>query len=446
MWVKSWVGEAWKVVLLITACALLGLAFGYPVLFALVGLTLYVFRQLYTLRQFLRWLNDPEPGGIPDQGGLWGEVYARISRQLVQQELAESGLRTVLEQFQSAAEALPDAVVALGPHDEILWLNPAAEELLGLRLDSDSGRPLVNLFRAPGLRQYLAARRFDQALELTWPGREPRHLSLRATPYRQRLLLLIIQDVTERYHVERLRRDFVANVSHELKTPLTVISGFLENMQTDPELCPAPWRRPLALITDQAARMRQIVEDLLLLARLEGGEGNLRHERVDVAAMLRTQAEEAHLLAPEGPQVSLNIVSEWCLNADTGLLRAAIGNLIGNAIRHTPVAGKITLHWVDEPDASCILVEDSGEGIAPEHIPRLTERFYRVDTGRSRERGGTGLGLAIVKHILRVHDARLEIMSTPGEGSQFICRFPERLRVEPAKPLAHSANVNDNYA
>jgi len=443
---KGWVDEAWRLAFIIGAWVLVGLVFGYPLESALLGLTMYAMRQLYNIRRLVHWLNDPNTDQIPIHGGVWGDLYARFSRNFAQQEQRERRLRTLLEQFQSSAAALPDAVVALGPYDEIRWMNQAAEDLLGLRHHSDYGRPMVNLFRAPAFRQYLEARNFDQTLELTAPGRDQRQLSLRAVPYGQQLLLVIVQDVTERYRVERLRRDFVANVSHELRTPLTVISGFVENMQADGDMCPVPWRRPLALIADQTARMQQIVEDLLLLARLEGGERNLRHEGVDVAEMLQTLAGEARLLAPQGPQVSLKIDSDWFLDADPGLLRSAVSNLVVNAIHHTPAGGEIVLHWVDEPDASCIIVEDSGEGIAPEHIPRLTERFYRVDTGRSRERGGTGLGLAIVKHILQVHDARLEIASTPGEGSQFICRFPERCRADPAKPLAHLANVKDNYA
>jgi len=196
----------------------------------------------------------------------------------------------------------------------------------------------------------------------------------------------------------------------------------------------------LTLITEQTGRMQHIVEDLLLLARLEGGGNQLRQEPVDVARLLGKLAEEARLLAVEDVSVSLEIESDYQLMADPGLLRSAIGNLVVNAVHHTPPGGEIVLHWLDEADASCIIVEDTGEGIAPEHILRLTERFYRVDTGRSRERGGTGLGLAIVKHILQVHDGRLEILSTPGEGSQFICRFPARLRVEVEQALT----VDDN--
>lgn len=433
---EGWTQEAWRLILAILILALLGLIFGQPLGFILLGLILYVLRQLYNLHLLLRWLNDPQASLIPIGRGVWADIYARISRRLVQQELRESGLRELLEEFQSSAAALPDAVVALGPHDEIHWMNQAAEDLLGLRAYSDYGRPMVNLFRAPEFRQYLAARNFDQTLELTAPGRGQRQLSLRAVPYGKQLLLVIAQDVTERYRVERLRRDFVANVSHELRTPLTVISGFVENMQADGDVCPVPWRKPLALIAEQAARMQQIVEDLLLLARLEGGERNLRREPVDVVAMLQTLAGEARLLAPEGPQVSLDIQSDRSLQADPGLLRSAISNLLVNAVHHTSARGEVILHWLDGPGESCIIVEDNGEGIAPEHIPRLTERFYRVDTGRSRERGGTGLGLAIVKHILQVHDGRLEIESTPGKGSRFICCFPESLRAPAAESLA----------
>lgn len=440
----SWLEEVWRLLLVLLAGILAGLVLGHVWGVTLLALTLYVVRHLYNIQRLLRWLNAPESSGIPLQFGIWGDVYARISRRLTEHIQRERRLKTLLEQFQISAAALPDAVVALGPADEIRWANEAAQHLLGLRMPDDYGRPIVNLFRSPVFQQFLARRDFTRTVELGLRGPEQRQLSLRAVPYGQEQLLIIAQDITERYRVERIRRDFVANVSHELRTPLTVISGFAENMQADPERCPESWRRPLTLIVEQAGRMQHIVEDLLLLARLEGGEKNLRQEPVDVAGMLEKLAEEAHLLAGEEVTVSLEIGSDHRLLADPGLLRSAIGNLVVNAVHHTPPGGEIVLHWVDEPDASCIIVEDSGEGVAPEHIPRLTERFYRVDTGRSRERGGTGLGLAIVKHILQVHDGRLEILSTPGEGSQFICRFPARLRAGVEQPLTVDDNSNQS--
>jgi len=443
---NGWIEEAWRLAVVLAGGALMGVLFGHVLGVTLAVLALYTLSHLYHVRRFINWMDDPLNKDMPIQYGIWGDVYAKVSRLLNAQVQRERRLNILLKQFQSSAAALPDAVVALGTSDEIRWANEAAQDLLGLRLPGDYGRPLANLFRTPAFQQFLSRRDFSQTLELAAPGNDAQRLSLRAVHYGKNQLLIIVQNVTDRYRVERIRRDFVANVSHELRTPLTVISGFVENMQADGDLCPAPWRKPLALISEQTARMQHIVEDLLLLARLEGGEKNLRQESVDMAAMLGMLAEEARLLAGRDIAVSVNIESGWHLEADPGLLRSAISNLVVNAVHHTPPGGEIVLHWVDEPNASCVVVEDTGEGIAPEHIPRLTERFYRVDNGRSRERGGTGLGLAIVKHILQVHEGRLEIASTPGEGSQFICRFPARLRAQPAGQLAQVPGVEDNYA
>ena len=442
----SWAEEFWRFASILLGGAAIGLLAGHIFLFTLLFLAGYVGWHVYHMRGMLRWLDDPQDAAIPVHSGTWGDIYARIARLLKNYQHREHRLTLLLEQFQTSAAALPDAVVVLGAADEIRWMNEAAQGLLGLRAPGDYGRRLANLFRAPAFQHYLAARDFSRTLELTAPGREQTHLSLRAVPYGDEQLLIIVQDVTERYRVERIRRDFVANVSHELRTPLTVISGFVENMQSDPDLCPAQWRKPLDLIAEQSDRMRHIVEDLLLLARLEGGEKRLLQEPVDVHEMLQKLAEEARMLAGERVRVALNLESQWRLSGDAGLLRSAVSNLVTNAVHHTPGGGEITLHWVDEPDASCIIIEDTGEGIAAEHIPRLTERFYRVDAGRSRERGGTGLGLAIVKHILQVHEAKLEILSTPGEGSQFICRFPGKRRIASAQELTPALRVDDNYS
>ena len=427
---SDWTDELWRFALVAAAGAVGGLLLGHVCPLLLLAIGGYLVRHLYHIQRLIDWLDAPDRAGIPMHFGLWGDIYARISRLLKASAERERRLNELLKQFRSTAAALPDAVVVLGPADEIQWMNDAAQSLLGLHVPGDYGRPLANLFRAPAFQAYLSARDFSQTLELPAPGREDRRLSLRAVAYGRDQVLIIVQDITDRYRIERIRRDFVANVSHELRTPLTVISGFVENMQAEIDSCPGRWRRPLELIAEQSSRMQHIVEDLLLLARLEGGERELRHEPVDVRQLLENSASEARLLAGEGVEITLRLESPWYLYGDAGLLRVAVGNLVGNAVHHTPAGGSITLHWVDEPDASCIIVEDTGEGIAPEHIHRLTERFYRVDAGRSRERGGTGLGLAIVKHILQVHGGRLEILSDPGEGSQFICRFPARLRAQ----------------
>jgi two-component system phosphate regulon sensor histidine kinase PhoR len=247
---------------------------------------------------------------------------------------------------------------------------------------------------------------------------------MRLAPYGEGQTLLLAQDITARLHQERVRKDFVANVSHELRTPLTVLSGFIENLQNDEKLADQRWARPLDLMAQQATRMRQIVEDLLLLARLESDSTPGRQDSVDIGRMLRLVADDCRELRAEVPAIDCEIQSQRCVLGDESQLRSAVTNLAVNAVNHTPADGTVTLAWSDDGVESTLEVKDTGEGIAPEHIPRLTERFYRVDAGRSRERGGTGLGLAIVKHVLNRHDVRLEIRSRLGQGSRFICRFP----------------------
>ncbi|MEJ2459511.1 MAG: phosphate regulon sensor histidine kinase PhoR [Novosphingobium sp.] len=382
---------------------------------------------------FVNWLADPEAREIPTHFGIWGGVYARIQRMRKVAHQREQRLTDLLGQFQASASALPDAAVALGSAGEIRWFNDAAQQLLGLRAPQDIGQRLVNLFRSPDLANYLSLGDFNKTLETTARGDRSRKLAVRVNTYGDGQLLLVAQDVTERYLSEQIRKDFVANVSHELRTPLTVISGFVENMLFDEASVPDRWRQPLQLIASQAERMRHIVEDLLLLARLEGASKDTKRETVDVVSLAGTIATEARTLSEGNVEISLKLDSQRCIEGDPAQLRSAFSNLVVNAIHHTPQGGHISLIWRDEGTDSCFEVEDDGEGIAAEHLPRLTERFYRVDAGRSRERGGTGLGLAIVKHILQRHGARLEIHSSVGAGSRFCCRFSTDRLIDPDK-------------
>ena len=314
--------------------------------------------------------------------------------------------------------------MALDASGRIRWFNDAASRLLALQPAKDIGQPLLNLFRDPELSALLSSKDYASSVKVSAPGQRNRKLEVRIAPYGEEQTLLLAQDITDRLRQDRVRKDFVANVSHELRTPLTVLSGFVENLQNDDSLRDPRLARPLDVMAQQAARMRQIVEDLLLLARLEGDSAPSEQEDVDMAALLRSVADDCRSLSSDGPQVDCEIRSQRRLLGDHKQLRSAVTNLVVNAVNHTPPNGSITLIWDDEGSDSVLEVADTGEGIAAEHIPRLTERFYRVDAGRSRERGGTGLGLAIVKHVLSRHDAQLDIQSRLGHGSRFICRFP----------------------
>ncbi|MCP5299519.1 MAG: phosphate regulon sensor histidine kinase PhoR [Chromatiaceae bacterium] len=420
----GWLGELWRIVLLLAGASFVGWVTGEIALWLLLALAAYTLRNLFNLHRLSRWLGDPAKESIPIHFGIWGDIYSQIARVNAHQAERESRLNRLVDEYQASTAALPDGAVAMDARGRIRWFNDAASRLLGLVTAKDIGQPLQNLFRNPEITAFLQARSFEQLLETNVPGDGSRRLEMRLAPYGDGQVLLLARDVTERFQQDRIRRDFVANVSHELRTPLTVISGFIENLQADERCSDKRLERPLELMAQQAARMRHIIEDLLLLARLEAGQTTEVLDDVDVAAMLHGVADECRALRADSPEIRCEIASRRRLRGDPKQLRSAVVNLVVNAVHHTPADGHVTLMWRDERQESVLEVRDDGEGIAPEHIPRITERFYRVDSGRSRERGGTGLGLAIVKHVLRYHAAKLEIQSQPDAGSRFICRFP----------------------
>ena len=421
----GWLEEFWRIVLLVVGALFAGWLTGNTTVWLLLALTLYTLRNLYNLQRLNRWLGEPKVDDIPIHFGLWGDIYSRISRVNARQQERERRLNRLVDEYVASTSALPDGTVALDAQGRIRWFNDAARRLLGLVTAKDIGQPLQNLLRHPDFPAFLRQRDYGQILETSAPGDSSRRLELRLVPYGDGQMLLLAQDITARFQQDRVRRDFVANVSHELRTPLTVISGFVENLQADERCMDERLARPLELMAQQASRMRQIVEDLLLLARLEAGQTPPSLGTVDVGEMLNMIADECRAVRTDAPQITCEVGSNRKVRGDVKQLHSAVSNLVVNAIHHTPADGHVTLRWSDQGDTSVIEVVDDGEGIAAEHLPRITERFYRVDSGRSRERGGTGLGLAIVKHVMRLHHAGLEIVSHPGEGSRFLCRFPQ---------------------
>jgi len=418
------VQEIWRIAVLVLAAWAVGSLFDQTLLVLLLALLGYIARNLFNLQRLADWLGSQETAGIPFHAGLWGDIYSRIARVSAHQAQRERRLTTLLNEYSASTSALPDATVALDTRGRIRWFNDAAIRLLGLQAAKDVGQPLSNLFRNPEAAEFIRRADYSQTLQTTSPGNSERKLEVRMAPYGEGQTLLLAQDVSERLRHETVRRDFVANVSHELRTPLTVLSGFIENFQADQSLQDQRLRRPIELMGQQAARMRQIVEDLLLLAKLEGESTQGKEQDIVVDGVLRLVADECRALGPQVAEIECDIRSTRRVLGDEKQLRSAVTNLVVNAVHHTPADGLITLVWEDRGENSLLEVSDDGEGIAAEHIPRLTERFYRVDNGRSRQRGGTGLGLAIVKHILKRHDATLEIKSQLGEGSRFICHFP----------------------
>jgi len=424
---SSWSQEFWRLIGVLCFCLLLGLLTGHVKNLLLLGLSAGVGWYLYNLYRLQRWLNAPRRDNVPPESGVWGDLYYRVLKLQANNLSRKRRLRAWLSQFRASAEALPDGAVALGENWEIRWFNEAAARLLDLHPGKDVGTPIVNLFRNPAFARYLEMEEFSRPLATGVPGMPDTRLSIRVIPYGDGQWLLLAQDVTERHRLERVRTDFVANVSHELRTPLTVIAGYLENLRHGDDDCATTWARPLQQMDQQTVRMQQIVEDLLLLARLESNQLNQRQETaIDIAALAKQLKDEAESARSEGhAAIHLDIRSRQGLLGDTAQLRGAFTNLVMNAVNYTPESGEIFVRWyVDRSGNPCFEVADTGDGIAPEHIPRLTERFYRVDAGRSRQRGGTGLGLAIVKHAVQNHQGELVIESRLGHGSSFHCRFP----------------------
>ncbi|WP_372592240.1 phosphate regulon sensor histidine kinase PhoR [Guyparkeria sp.] len=358
--------------------------------------------------------------------GVPGLVQARQRRQIRAWHRRQRRLIRLLKRYHRSAMSVPDAMVVVTEDREIEWLNDAAAEMLGIN-PTDQGLRIDNLVRAPAFVDWLDHGADQAPLEIRAPGDETRALSLRIEPYGSDRYLLIGRDITALHRLQGVRQDFVANVSHELRTPLTVLAGYVETLlDTDEEMDPQ-MHRILSNMHQQSDRMRRIVEDLLLLSRLETSQPDEEmFEPVDVAGLIRPILADARLLSgEEGHRIESDIDADLCLHGVPRELQSAFSNLVFNAVKYTPAGGRVAVGWtLDAKGRPVFEVTDSGIGIEARHIPRLTERFYRIDVGRSRSRGGTGLGLAIVKHVALRHDARLKIESTPGKGSRFRVIFP----------------------
>lgn len=387
-------------------------------------LLLMVLNHARHLSRLAKWLADPRPEALPSGSGIWEDVFAAFYHLLRRQRRSESRLTATLHDFQRAGMAMPDGLVILDGSNRIEWCNPKSEQHFGLDTRRDVGQLVTHLVRQPEFAEALGGS-YTEPLTMRAHGGDL-VLSVLIVPYEENRKLIISRDVTDRERVETMRRDFVANVSHELRTPLTVIGGFLEtiaDMQTpNPELI----RRSVPMMSDQARRMQTLVEDLLTLSRLESEGNPAREEPVNVPDIARGLYHDALALSAGRHKVTLLLESPAWINGAEDELRSAFGNLVSNAIRYTPAGGEVRLSWKVNGDGGAVFsVRDTGIGIEPQHLPRLTERFYRVDRGRSRETGGTGLGLAIVKHVVNRHAARLEVSSEPGRGSCFSVIFPE---------------------
>lgn len=419
-------------------CLILWPLAGAPValgLFAVVLLGL-LFVHVRYLGRLLAWLRDPSPETVPQGGGPWDDAYAALYRLLRRQRQSESKLTATLMDFQRAGAAMPDGLVILDQSDRIEWCNPRAERHFGIDLSRDAGQTITYLVRHPQFAANLQEQNYSEPLTLRqWRGNDIT-LSVQLVPYGNRQKLVISRDITELDRVEAVRRDFIANVSHELRTPLTVLVGFLETLTDAGRLDEGLLRKSLPLMSDQARRMQRLIEDLLTLSRLESAGNQLREEPVNVPELARALYRDAQALSGGRHRIALEIACEDWLTGSEEELRSAFGNLASNAVRYTPEGGEVTISWRRSGGGAAFAVRDTGIGIEPAHVPRITERFYRVDRSRSRETGGTGLGLAIVKHVVSRHQATLDIRSEPGRGSVFSMTFPHGRLLAPAPALA----------
>ena len=411
-----------------------GLGEGWK-LFALFAL-LYLAYHLRQLARLANWLIKADTP-LPSTAGLWGDAYYRLEKLLRARLGAQEKTAADLEQMLEATRSLPDGVVILDPDNRIVWLNAAAQRLLGLSPQRDLGQFVLYLLRNSRFAEWLSSEDLARTLTLESPSSRGQTLALQIVPLPRRQRMLVARDVTELARVEAMRRDFIANVSHELRTPVTVILGFLEAFEDMPDTEPAEFRKHIPLMREQSDRIRRLVDDLLALAKLES-EPEAKDETVDIPALARRLVGEAETLSQGRHRISLELATQARLIGNGQELYSALANLVTNAVRYTPEGGQIRVIWrLLESGGASFAVVDTGEGIEEQHIPRLTERFYRVDRGRSRASGGTGLGLAIVKHVLQRHQARLKVESSVGKGSTFCAHFPvERVIPEMVAELA----------
>lgn len=420
---NAWIVEAWRLAVLLVLASVLGAVWGGVGPALSIALAGYLAWHLHNLYRLERWLRDARKSNPPASDGIWGEVFHHYYHLQRRNRDRKRRLAAMIGEFRESTAAMPDGAVVLGGFREILWFNDAATSLLGLRVPADTGQRIVNLVRDPRFIEYLAKGEYDDPVEITSPVDRDRVLSLHLVPYGGYQHLLLVRDVTRLHQLEQLRRDFVANASHELRTPLTVISGYLDTLRDDPG-AERSFGTPLSEMQQQAQRMRAIVDDLLELSRLENVRDEATNARVDIAGLLTRIHEEVHPLRKDGQEIVLELESAAGLLGAERELHSAISNLVVNAVHYTQPGGRITLRWEADAGGGRISVRDTGIGIPGDQLPRITERFYRVDKSRARETGGTGLGLSIVKHALQRHGARLEIDSRVGEGSTFTCRFP----------------------
>ncbi len=430
----SWKRLVLELMLCCLPAAILGLIFGHLPWFLLAAVTSLLSWHFWNLLRLSWWLWVDRSMTPPPGRGSWEPLLYGLHQMQLRNKKRRKELGNLIKRFRSGAESLPDAVVLTTEEGTIFWCNGLAQQLLGLRWPDDNGQNILNLLRYPEFTQYVANQQFNRPLTLVMNN--GRHLEFRLMPYADGQWLMVARDVTQMHQLEGARRNFFANVSHELRTPLTVLQGYLEMMQD--QALEGPLRdKALHTMREQTSRMEGLVKQLLTLSRIEAAPALSMNEKIDVPLMLRVVEREAQTLSQHKQTLTFNVEPGLQVYGNEEQLRSAISNLVYNAVNHTPEGTHITVTWRRQPHGVAFSVKDTGPGISAEHLPRLTERFYRVDKARSRQTGGSGLGLAIVKHALSHHDARLDIESKPGQGSTFSFVLPERLIAHDPAAVAH---------
>ena len=420
----SWKRLVLELLLCCLPAVILGLIFGYLPWFLLAAVTGLLVWHFWNLLRLSWWLWVDRSMTPPPGSGSWEPLLYGLHQMQMRNKKRRRELGSLIKRFRSGAESLPDAVILTTEEGTIFWCNGLAQQLLGLRWPDDNGQNILNLLRYPEFTLYLKKRDFSRPHNLKLNN--GRHLEIRVMPYSDRQWLMVARDVTQMHQLEGARRNFFANVSHELRTPLTVLQGYLEMMQ-EQTLEGAPREKALHTMREQTFRMEGLVKQLLTLSKIEAAPSLALNDIIDVPMMLRVVEREAQTLSHNQHTLSFDVDNTLKVLGSEDELRSAISNLVYNAVNHTPKGTHIAVCWQHTPAGAEFSVEDNGPGIGPEHLPRLTERFYRVDKARSRQTGGSGLGLAIVKHAVSHHESRLNIESTLGKGTRFSFVIPERL-------------------
>ncbi|WP_439146963.1 phosphate regulon sensor histidine kinase PhoR [Vibrio sp.] len=426
----TWKKLAWELAFFYAPWIIVGWIFGYLPWLLLAATVLQLAWHLHNQMRLSTWLWDERRLTPPSGSGNWESLFNGIYRMQQRQRRKRKELTNLIRRFRNGAESLPDAVVVFRDEGNIVWCNKLAQYLLGFRWPDDSGQPISNLIRTPDFIKYLNKKDFSEPLEMPSPLNVERMLELRIVPYTEGEHLMVVRDVTQLKQLEGMRRNFFANVSHELRTPMTVLQGYLE-MTEDPDMIVGPmWTKAHGVMTEQLNRMNSLVNQLLTLSKIEAAPMHELDEVVNVPAMLEVLEKEAASLSGDREhKLEFDIDKSLRVLADEDQMRSAISNLVYNAVKYTPPGATVKVRWYQTSQGACLDVSDTGDGIEPQHLHRLTERFYRVDKARSRDTGGSGLGLAIVKHALSHHDSHLEIQSEVGVGSRFHFTLPSRLTV-----------------